>query len=126
MHSQLELRSYLPKRAADVRVAQLFGSLPVDCVDNVTVEKVSRNKVRKNFGDLFGVVIAAHQRRQKLVLVEVVDGSDVRKNSVLLPPQGFGNILPVEDRHVVVDAGLEGSHVVLFVLQKFANNVVKF
>lgn len=126
MHSQLELRSYLPKRATDVGVAQLLGSLPVDCVDNVTVEKVSRNKVRKNLGDLFGVVVAANQRWQELMLVEVVDGSDVRKNPVLLPTQCLRNILPIEDRHVVVNAGLEGPHVVLFVLKKFANNVVKF
>lgn len=126
VHFQLELRSYLPESVVHVRIAQLFGPLAVDCVDNVTVEKVSRNKVCENLCDLFGVVVTAHQCRQKLVLVEVINRSNVGKNTVLLSTQRLRNILPIEDRHVVIDAGLEGTHVVLFILQKLANNVVKF
>jgi hypothetical protein len=62
--------AHLPK--VYVIVAQKLGALSVDRVDDITVEEVSRDKARKDFRNLFRVIAAPLQRREKLVLVETM------------------------------------------------------
>lgn len=85
---------YLPK--IRMIIAQQFGTLSVDCVNDVTVEKVSRYEAFENFRDLFRVIAAAKQIRKKLVLVEGVNTFDVGENSMLLAAKRFRKFLTFE------------------------------
>lgn len=137
------LSVYLPKLS--VVIAQKLRSFTIDCVDNVTVEKVSRYEAREDFRYLNGVIAARSQTRQELVLVKAVNAFDVRENSetsklvwelfalrwieqhspVLLTAKRFRKLLPTEYCHVVLDARFERPNVILFVLQKFTYDVEK-
>lgn len=105
---------HLPK--IDVIIAQQLGSLAVDGVDNVTIEKVACNKARKNFSDLLWIVETIVQSRQKLVSMQLVNAFDVGKNSIFLTAQRLRQVFIFKNRRVVVDACPQRIDVIFLIL----------
>lgn len=107
-------------------ITKQFRAFPVNCINDVSIEKVSRDVTRENFGDLLGVVVAPRKCRQKLVSMELINRLNVAENAIFLPTKRLRKFLGVENRCVIVDSRSQRLHVILFVLQKLANNVEKF
>lgn len=106
-------------------IAQKLGALSIDCINDVTVEEVAGCEAREDFRNLFWIIAASLQRWKELVLVKTVKRLDVAEDSMLHPSEGLWQLFSLKYCRVVADAGLEGSHVVLLILEQLSHDVVE-